>query len=1191
MVEPKTIDAEMQQHMRNEVIRASAGTGKTFALSNRYLVLLASGVECQSILATTFSRKGAGEILDRVVQRLSDAALSDQAAVQLSKELNFVISRSRAADVLLGLLKNLHRLEISTLDSFFNRVAKVFSLELGLPPTWDVVEEQQIEVLRDAAVQDVLLNDKVDTLLNLMSQGESDRRVSSLILQTVKEVYETFRESTDAAWKKLKEPRQRLSVDQLETLKQEVLHREFDVKKRLSDHWKKVRDLVETDKWDELAEQTSVQNILDGNPTYSRMKFPDDMRRLFDTIIVQCRWWIIHRLTRRNQSTWALLNQFGEVFEESKDQLGQLRFADVTDRLKTIASQWTTDRFSFRLDNQIQHLLLDEFQDTSPVQWSIVRPFAKSVTESEIGGRSFFCVGDMKQAIYGWRGGVAEIFDLVEDQLENLCPTEPLLKSFRSSPVVIEFVNEVFSKIGQFNCGDDITNESVKQWAKWFQQHTTERSSYKGFATIEYAADHDKKDANGKSQINQHAAARIRNENVNKATVERVRQLVRDLPPHGTIGVLLRTNKDVGQLIFELQQSGIEASEEGGNPLTDSAAVEMVLSAMQLCDHPGDGVARFHISNGPLNELFDIVPEGDLNQAENEKAVAGGAAKVRRLLADNGYGPTVELMARLLAPICTRRELLRLQHLVRLAFGSPEQTQQWSLRPSKFVEFVREVKIGDQSSAQVRVMTIHKSKGLEFDSVVLPLKGSDRSWSGQPPTVVEGRDSPTEPAKIVTRYAADAHQKLLPKDFQDVFTDEKRRTVREAMCVLYVALTRAARSIHVVMSYGVKYDSKKKTYPKAMGGVLLATVAEGTAREEGIIYQSPLGDEKWFEDLAAPEQETEQQARLNRFYFDAVADRPTNRVESRVASGRGVARVRPSMLEGGDEIELNQIFGMQDQQVALERGQLMHGCFELVRWVEDGLPETDLLRQHLEKICPSSVLVGKVISEFFSAIKKSPLSKLFSFREFAELYPVHFDGAENRMDVFNEHRFAITVPKDDDVELMEGVVDRLILVYEGGALITADIIDFKTDTVAKGELPAKVDFYKPQMEAYRRAIAIQYGIAQDQVATRLVFVSTGEVVNLDFAEATVDSMSTLSLPKASLPPEKVEAVKNKRVVSHTIPEEELAVSHADRKKRVIDQGVGEQQKPSKTSPQNTSPPKKRKKKPNLSPGQKKLWDD
>jgi len=126
---------ELRGQFPNQIIRASAGTGKTFELSNRYLKLLASGAQCETILATTFTKKGAGEILDRIIERLSDAALDDAAADKLSGELEFVLTRKRAAKILAELVANLHRLEISTLDSFFNRVAKAFALELRLPPT------------------------------------------------------------------------------------------------------------------------------------------------------------------------------------------------------------------------------------------------------------------------------------------------------------------------------------------------------------------------------------------------------------------------------------------------------------------------------------------------------------------------------------------------------------------------------------------------------------------------------------------------------------------------------------------------------------------------------------------------------------------------------------------------------------------------------------------------------------------------------------------------------------------------------------------------------------------------------------------------------------------------------------------------------------------------------------------------
>ena len=188
------------EFFKNTIIRASAGTGKTFALSNRYLQLLASGVEAETILATTFTRKGAGEILDRIVQRLSDAALSDTAAAQLSHEIEWNLSRSQAATILQNLLANLHRLEISTLDSFFNRVAKAFSLELGLPPYWDIVEQQQIEQLWDEAIEKVLRGDAVEDLLHMMSKGEAQRRVATMIRDTVRNIYDVYLEAPSAKY-------------------------------------------------------------------------------------------------------------------------------------------------------------------------------------------------------------------------------------------------------------------------------------------------------------------------------------------------------------------------------------------------------------------------------------------------------------------------------------------------------------------------------------------------------------------------------------------------------------------------------------------------------------------------------------------------------------------------------------------------------------------------------------------------------------------------------------------------------------------------------------------------------------------------------------------------------------------------------------------------------------------------------
>jgi ATP-dependent helicase/nuclease subunit A len=178
---------------------------------------------------------------------------------------------------------------------------------------------------------------------------------------------------------------------------------------------------------------------------------------------------------------------------------------------------------------------LDEFQDTSPEQWRVLQPLAQRVTAGQ--QTSFFCVGDVKQAIYGWRGGVAEIFDAIDRQLNGLEP-KSLNVSYRSSPAVIETVNRVFAGITNHpNLRQ--ASAAVRRWCERFETHQTARSDLPGYAQLQTAPLADEGQAQRDVTLD-FAAGQI---------AELTRQA-----PGRSVGVLVRKNQTVGQLIFQLRR-------------------------------------------------------------------------------------------------------------------------------------------------------------------------------------------------------------------------------------------------------------------------------------------------------------------------------------------------------------------------------------------------------------------------------------------------------------------------------------------------------------------------------------------------------------------------------------------------------------------------------------------------------------
>lgn len=1030
----------------NVVVRASAGTGKTFQLSNRYIALVADGVSPDTILATTFTRKAAGEILDRVLFRLAEAAANSNKLGDLAQNINDgSFDRPRCLAVLRQLVHHVHRLRVSTLDSFFIQVAQSFALELGLPPGWQIAEEIDDARLRDEAIRSVLENQETDDvvrLMHLLTKGEASRSVADQISTLVNELYSFFTEAPAEAWSAL--PRRKVLKpneyhDAVIALESAPLPADKRFEKA------RAGDLanVLTENWTGFLSKGLAAKILAGEGKYYKKDIPDELVAAYEPLLKHAQAQLVNTIADQNEATHSLLARFDEVYRQMKLRRRSLRFEDVTQLLADTLDEGELERIVYRLDARVAHLLLDEFQDTSPGQWHVLRPFARRIV-SQPKRHSFFCVGDVKQAIYGWRGGVAEIFEALEDELEGLS-FDSLEKSWRSSPPVIETVNRIFENL---RANEVLARypEAAAHWQGRFAEHSTARTELAGHCRLSVAKAAEE-GGDQKTATLVYAA-------------EQVAQLAQDAP-NCSIGVLVRTNAAVARMIYELRSRDLDASEEGGNPLTDSPAVQLLMSLLTLADHPGDTAARFHVARSPLAEPVEVT------NLRDDQAALRFSIETRRQLVDEGYGPVLRGWTEQLVATSDRRDLNRLLQLVELAYAYEPMA---TTRVDDFVEFVEKRRVESPTAARVRVMTVHQSKGLQFDVCVLP--ELDKQLKGQTPQLVVGRSGPAQPIERICRYVSKDVQTLLPKKFQEMFATYERQQIEEALCVLYVSLTRAKHALHMIVAPS---KENEKSIPATAAGILRAVLA-GSARADAYATLYENGDPAWAEQLAAADVEARP---------EEPAPLVVRLAQREGAARRGLETQSPSQLEGGPRVDLADRLRL-DRSAAMDWGTAMHACFEQITWLEDSLPDDDLLRRKLQALQLPQTDVATVIARFRRAMENSEVRAVLS----RAAYP---EGAIPQ--VWNERAFVVR----QDEAILRGTIDRLVVLFDGETPVGADIIDFKSDSLDAQDpaaVEAKKTHYRPQLEAYRSAVGQLYGLASDRIATRLVFVEPGVIVGV-----------------------------------------------------------------------------------------------
>jgi ATP-dependent helicase/nuclease subunit A len=1083
------------------LIRASAGTGKTFELSNRYLGLAVAGVAPDEILATTFTRKAAGEILARILLRLAEAANDPDRAHALGKHIGAKLSCGQAQQVLEGLVHQLHRLHISTLDSFFAQLARSFDLELGLPPGWRIVEESADGRLRNEAIHAALAAGEsrdVLALLHLLTKGEATRTIGEQLRSLVNALYGLYLETTAEAWDSL--PRPPRSTDEKLAAAMEALSQcELPKHKKIVEARDKDLTSARASDWAAFIDGGLANRVLCGETTYYGKEIDGRIAEIYQTLLRHARAVLVEQLADQTKATRQFLERFDSHYRRLKLARRALRFDDITRALADSHLSRRTQQLAFRLDAQINHVLLDEFQDTSLAQWNVLRPMVDAVMRSEVegqekgsppspqpspegrgsdppspqpggrGSRSFFCVGDVKQAIYGWRGGVAELFDALAESWPDLHQPS-LTKSRRSAQPIIDTVNRIFDGLADNPVLHEVS-AAVNAWRQGYETHTTAMGHLPGYVRMISAP-----------------LAEADQERVTLTfAADQIKRLVAEAPGK-SVGVLVRDNDAVANLIRLLRQVGVYASEEGGNPLTDSPAVLVVLSLLTLADHPGDTAARFHVAHSWLGTELGYTDHADDRAAERL------SLRVRRQLLAYGYGPAIYRWSHDLAACCDKRDASRLLQLVELAYRFESEA---SLRTRDFVSFVEQQRVEAPSPADVRVMTVHQAKGLQFDVVVLPQL--DVKLSGQPPPVVVGRPDATAAANLVCRYANESLRAMLPDDVRAAFDRCAQQVIRESLCVLYVALTRAIHALHLIVAPS---KEKERQLPILMSGLLRAVLTDGKPLPaESIVYEH--GVRRWFhsaKSTSAAATGSEELGWPQKSAFKVLLAP----VEKR---RRVLERESPSELAHRAHVDLAARMALESNR-AVNRGSAFHAWFEQIEWLDDGEPADEVLRHVGLRSGALQNEVAEWLPQFRAKLRNPRLREVLSRTAYLtgggapwSNRPSVCDALANSkptIEVYRERPFAVRL-RD---KLLSGTFDRLLLVRNGtpGHIVAAEVLDYKTDALGSCDsqgVAIVVDRYRPQLAAYREAVSSMFDLPADRVITRLAVIEADEVVEVD----------------------------------------------------------------------------------------------
>ncbi len=818
------------------VYRSSAGSGKTFTLVKEYLkMILVKPSDFRHILAITFTNKAANEMKERVLKALTSLAQGDQSTDKTISgtllpllvretgltETEIALNASQSIEMI---LHNYADFAIGTIDSFSHKLIRTFAHDFGLPVNFNVE--------LDAGE---LLSTSVDLLLDRVGDDRDLTRLLVKFLETrmdeergwkIDEILTNFaglllEEESQSGVGKLKH----LTLEKFQAIAEALFLRIKEFEHNISEIAKPATALIHTHqippdaffqgasgigkyfenlasgKLDKLDPNSYVLKTVEEDKWFSgkadasaraeidtiKPLLLDIFEKLQAMIALHKEDYSLRKLLSKTIYPLSVLNEIEKVLHDFKKQNNLIHISEFNSRIAGIVMNEPVPFIYERLGEKYRHILIDEFQDTSVLQWMNFIPLIENALA---GGYFNLVVGDGKQAIYRWRSGDVEQFNALpvipgsdlnpmlkqrEQALTRFFEQVDLSRNFRSKTEIVSFNNRFFRVIADrvLTAGKEKIFEGLEQ--------LVDSGNTGGYIHLELLTGNDEEE----------------DLNYELVTLSRILTIIHDAAKDHfrlrDMAILCRSNKNASAIARFLLEHGVDVVSSESLLIAGSPKVRFIIAYLRFLFQPRNDIViaeiRMHVDQTRPQDLKNW------QSMRNDLAMLPVYDLCEELIRKFSLNTEPDIYLQFFLDAV-------LKFSVKISTGAVEFIEWWEKNRNKLSVVVAE------GIDAVRVMTIHKAKGLQFPLVILPFALETRKntrdyiWVDLDPAVAPGLDT------AILRSEKGMESTV----YNPLYIDERQKSMLDLVNILYVAMTRPEERLYIL----TKFPPKKKEDPDSL---------------------------------------------------------------------------------------------------------------------------------------------------------------------------------------------------------------------------------------------------------------------------------------------------------------------------------------------------------------------------------------